>query len=196
MNFLAHAYLSFGYPELLAGNMISDFVKGRSQYAYPAGIQAGIRLHRSIDAFTDAHPATKKAQVVFRKDYRLYSGPIVDVLYDHYLATDPQVFDAGALHQFTHEVYAMLEEQRAHLPQKFLTIFYYMRSQNWLLHYAEKEGIERSLQGLVRRATFMHDHAAAYALFNKHYDMLRTCYNEFFEDVKSHALGEVRQLLE
>ena len=27
MNFLAHAYLSFSQPEILVGNMISDFVK-------------------------------------------------------------------------------------------------------------------------------------------------------------------------
>ena len=29
MNYLAHAYLSFGDPGILTGNMISDFVKGK-----------------------------------------------------------------------------------------------------------------------------------------------------------------------
>jgi acyl carrier protein phosphodiesterase len=195
MNFLAHAYLSFNDPQLLVGNMISDFVKGRSQYSYPPRVQAGIRLHRSIDAFTDAHPATREAQEVFRMQYRLYSGPIVDIIYDHYLATDENVFGGNALEPFTLRVYEMLEQQRAHLPLSFLTIFPYMRSQNWLLHYAERAGIERSLQGLVRRATYMNDHTAAYALFHTHYDHLRACYLRFFQDVKSHALGEVRQLL-
>ena len=31
MNYLAHAYLSFGDPDILAGNMISDFVKGKKK---------------------------------------------------------------------------------------------------------------------------------------------------------------------
>ena len=31
MNYLAHAYLSFNDPEILVGNMISDFVKGKKK---------------------------------------------------------------------------------------------------------------------------------------------------------------------
>jgi acyl carrier protein phosphodiesterase len=30
MNYLAHAVLSFQQPDILTGNMISDFVKGRN----------------------------------------------------------------------------------------------------------------------------------------------------------------------
>jgi acyl carrier protein phosphodiesterase len=35
MNYLAHAYLSFGEPDILAGNMISDFVKGKKNSITP-----------------------------------------------------------------------------------------------------------------------------------------------------------------
>ncbi len=35
MNYLAHAYLSFNDPEILVGNMISDFVKGKKKFDYP-----------------------------------------------------------------------------------------------------------------------------------------------------------------
>ncbi len=35
MNYLAHAYLSFNDPDVLAGNMISDFVKGKKKFDYP-----------------------------------------------------------------------------------------------------------------------------------------------------------------
>ena len=88
MNYLAHAYLSFDDPEVLAGNMISDFVKGKKKFDYPFRIQQGIMLHRLIDDFTDNHPATKEAKEFFRPDYRLYSGAFVDVVYDHFLAID------------------------------------------------------------------------------------------------------------
>ena len=53
MNYLAHAYLSFNDQEILTGNMISDFVKGKKKFDYPSRIQAGINLHRLIDNFTD-----------------------------------------------------------------------------------------------------------------------------------------------
>lgn len=65
MNYLAHAYFSFDHPQILTGNMISDFVKGRKQYDYPESIQQGIRLHRAIDAFTDEHPVTRELKKSF-----------------------------------------------------------------------------------------------------------------------------------
>src|SRR3982750_1233909 len=97
MNFLAHAYLSFNDPQILAGNMISDFVKGRDKFSFSGKIQQGIALHREIDQFTDVHPATQKAKSIFRPSYRLYSGAIMDVLYDHFLANDASVFDDDSL---------------------------------------------------------------------------------------------------
>src|SRR6202008_4422095 len=100
MNFLAHAYLSFDQPEILVGNMISDFVKGKKKFDYPANIQKGIALHRFIDSFTDEHEATKEAKEVFRPAYRLYSGAFVDVVYDHFLATDENEFTEDSLLSF------------------------------------------------------------------------------------------------
>lgn len=195
MNFLAHAYLSFNHPQVLAGNMISDFVKGKTQYDYPAKIQTGIKLHRSIDAFTDAHWATKKAAEVFRKEYRLYSGPLVDIIYDHYLANDPSVFKGDELKNFSLNVYSALEAQSFYLPQRFLSVLPYMKEQNWLWNYRKKEGIEKSFGGLVRRSAFLSDHLTAFTLFNEHYAFLQECYNHFFKDVKNHAQKELAQLL-
>jgi len=88
LNYLAHAYLSFDQPEIIVGNLISDFVKGKKKFDYPPGIQKGIALHRAIDTFTDSHPATKEAKEVFRPHYRLYAGAFIDVAYDHFLAND------------------------------------------------------------------------------------------------------------
>src|ERR1700709_705966 len=97
MNYLAHAYLSFNDPEILIGNLISDFVKGKAKYDYPERILAGINLHRAIDNFTDTHDSTRIAKEVFRPYYRLYSGAFIDVVYDHFLATDATEFSAASL---------------------------------------------------------------------------------------------------
>jgi acyl carrier protein phosphodiesterase len=92
MNYLAHAYLSFGIPAITVGNLISDFVKGKQKFTYPAAIRQGIVLHRAIDTFTDTHAITRQAKVFFREPYGLYAGPLVDVAYDHFLANDPLIF--------------------------------------------------------------------------------------------------------
>src|SRR5438128_2160817 len=145
MNFLAHAYLSFGDPEILAGNMISDFVKGSIRFGFSGKIQKGIMLHREIDEFTDLHRATKKAKEFFRPDYRLYSGAIMDVLYDHFLANDETNFTDETLKTFTLASYRQLEDQALQLPARFVQVFMYMKAENWLYNYRSKEGIRKSL---------------------------------------------------
>ncbi|HEU4470213.1 MAG TPA: ACP phosphodiesterase [Flavisolibacter sp.] len=195
MNFLAHAYLSFGHPQVLAGNMISDFVKGRAQFSFNGNIQKGIRLHRQIDEFTDTHPATAEAKQVFRPYYRLYSGAIVDIIYDHFLANDPAVFDLPGLKAFTELSYRQLEEQANELPPAFLNLLYYMKRDNWLYNYSGKPGIEKSLNGLVRRAAYLSESDTAYRLFLKDYAGLQACYDAFFPDVKQFAKREFEMLL-
>lgn len=183
MNYLAHAYLSFHQPELLVGNMISDYVKGKKKFDYSPGIQQGIELHRIIDSFTDDHAATKEAKEIFRPHYRLYAGAFVDVVYDHYLATDPLIFNHDSLEQFATDTYTMLEPYTAVFPERFARMFPYMKTQNWLYNYSNKWGIENSLHGVVRRATYLTESATAFALFNEHDAMLRKCYQTFFPEM-------------
>jgi acyl carrier protein phosphodiesterase len=187
MNFLAHAYLSFDHKDVLVGNMISDFVKGNALLQYSPGIQKGIRLHRKIDSFTDTHAITQQAKEVFRPDYRLFSGPIVDIVFDHYLANDAGAFAGEGLLRFTQNVYTVLEDYTAQLPLRFVQAFAYMRSENWLYHYQETGGIEKSLRGLVRRTSYLSESNTAYQLFLQHYSFLQQCFEGFFADVKRYA---------
>ena len=88
MNFLAHIYLSGDSRELLIGNFIGDYVKGKDYEKYPPAIQDGILLHRKIDWFTDDHSITKKAKKLVRGQYGLYAGIVIDIFYDHYLSAN------------------------------------------------------------------------------------------------------------
>jgi acyl carrier protein phosphodiesterase len=195
MNYLAHAYLSFNHPEILVGNMISDFVKGKTKFDYPPGIQNGIALHRAIDEFTDAHPATKEAKEYFRPAYRLYSGAFVDVVYDHFLALDTNEFkNLTALHYFSVNVYKILEENFSILPKSFQNLLPHMKQHNWLYNYQYIAGIEKSFGGLVQRAKYINESASAFDVFNKNYNELKDCYNIFFPTLKKFANHYVSNL--
>ncbi|MCO6497417.1 MAG: DUF479 domain-containing protein [Chitinophagaceae bacterium] len=195
MNFLAHAYLSFGEGAILAGNMISDFVKGKKKFDYSEGIQKGIALHRMIDTFTDEHPATAEAKAFFRKDYRLYAGAFVDVVYDHFLANDRSIFTSEeALYEFTQGTYALLDNFKESFPPVFSYMFGYMKKDNWLYNYKTKEGVRKSFGGLVRRAEFMDDASMAADILDKNYTELQNCYNRFFSDVHAFAKQTLMQL--
>ncbi|GAB4093105.1 acyl carrier protein phosphodiesterase [Flaviaesturariibacter terrae] len=195
MNYLAHAYLSFGDPALLAGNMIADFVKGRARHDFPAGIRAGIELHRRIDEFTDSHPATRSAKEFFRPHYRLYSAPIVDIVYDHFLANDATAFpDSAALEHFVQDTYRTLSGFAEWFPPRFARMFPYMQEQNWLYQYRHSAGIAQSLGGLARRASWMGEPQVAVALLESHHGELRACYEALAPDVKDFAKMEADAL--
>jgi acyl carrier protein phosphodiesterase len=195
MNFLAHAYLSFNEPQILLGNLISDFVKGKKKFDYPRGVQKGITLHRSIDAFTDEHEATRIARNIFRPAYRLYGGAFVDVLYDHFLATDENEFTETTLFEFSQQVYTLIDHQIEWLPGEFFLMFPYMKSQNWLFNYRTREGTARSLEGVVRRAAYLTESKTARQLFEDHYQLLQQCYRQLWVDIKPYALGQYQWLL-
>lgn len=196
MNYLAHAYLSFNHEEVLVGNLISDFVKGKKKFDYTEGIQKGIILHRSIDQFTDTHPITKKAKEVFRPCYRLYSAAFVDVVYDHFLANDEQEFTEAGLLTFSEKVYTTLDQYVNHLPDRFARMFPYMKMQNWLFNYRTKQGTERSFEGVVRRAAYLTESDTAASLFEEHYEELRQCYLKFFPDLKLFARHMYEEIID
>jgi acyl carrier protein phosphodiesterase len=196
MNYLAHAYLSFNNPEILAGNMISDYVKGKKQFDYPPIVQKGIKLHRAIDNFTDTHAATQELKSFFRPQYRLYSGAFADVVYDHFLANDVQQFNTEAdLKTFASNTYNLLENFTDIFPLPFQKMFPFMKEYDWLYNYRYAWGIEKSFGGLVRRSAYLTESAIAFEIFNQHYASMQICYNNFFADLTKFSLNYLDELL-
>ncbi|OSZ81766.1 hypothetical protein CAP35_00420 [Chitinophagaceae bacterium IBVUCB1] len=185
MNYLGHAYLSYGNAGILTGNMIGDYVKGKlALEKYPADVQQGLMLHRKIDAFADTHPANQRAKVWFRNDYGLYAGAILDTLYDHFLANDPKHFASAAdLLQFSQDTYAKLAANQQHFPERFAAMFPYMQEHNWLYNYRTLRGVQQSLGGLSRRAKHIGSIDKAYATFITQFYQLNQCYYEYMDDV-------------
>lgn len=195
MNYLGHAYLSFGDADILLGNMIGDHIKGRlALNNYPEGIQKGILLHRKIDEFADNHPATQRAKLWFREAYGLYAGAIMDTLYDHFLANDPKLFASEKdLKTFTLNVYEQIEQNTQYFPPVFAAYFPHMKEHNWLYNYRSMQGMQRALGGLARRAKHIPPIEKAYELFVGHYYQLAQCYYEFIDDVITFAKVELNR---
>jgi acyl carrier protein phosphodiesterase len=189
MNYLAHAYLSFGDEEILVGNIISDFVKGKRKFDYAPAIQKGITLHRLIDEFTDKHEATQQAKQFLKPAVGLYAGAFIDVVYDHFLANDTNEFiNEEALKKFAASTYHQLENCTNIFPEKFKLLFPYMQSQDWLFNYRTLWGTEKSFSGVARRAIYLDNAIAVFHAFETNYAALNECYHNFFPDVKKFCL--------
>ncbi len=192
MNYLAHAVLSFNDAEVLAGNMISDFVKGKKRYDFPNGIQRGIQLHRDIDQFTDEHAEVKKAREFFRPVYRLYAGAFTDVVFDHFLAV--QLHEQTNLKQLTASYYEQLDTQAHHFPAVFSNMYPHMKTHDWLYHYHLLPGIEKSFGGLMRRATYITETGSAFTLLNRHYHELGAHFTTFWPQLEAFAADRFNEL--
>lgn len=150
MNYLAHLHLGGSQPAQLLGSLYGDFVKGPLDGRWPADIEAAIRLHRRIDAFTDAHPLIHAAKARFPEARRRLAGVLLDVFFDHCLARDWEQFSDEPLQGFTGRVYGVLSVTPA-LPERLARIAPRMAAQDWLGSYREFAVLEDVLRGMSRR---------------------------------------------
>jgi acyl carrier protein phosphodiesterase len=183
MNFLGHFFLAGDSTDLIVGNFIADHIKGKKYESYPDAIAEGILMHRSIDAYTDTHDSFRKSRKRLWPKYRLYSGVIVDMFYDHYLASNWSVYSEQHLEVFARNIYEIIAANWDLLPYESKYMFPFMRNGNWLVRYAETEGIHQSLSGMARRAKYHSKMEEAVHDLRLHYDLFQEEFNEFIADI-------------
>lgn len=183
MNFLAHIYLSGDNDLVTIGNFIADGIKGKDYKKFPKDIQKGILLHREIDTYTDAHKTVRKSTKRLHKKYSHYSGVIVDILYDHFLAKNWIQYSTVPLEIYVQDFYNSLEMNYDILPDRIRKMIPYMIADNWLLSYASIEGITKVLSGMNRRTknrSGMHEAVVELEAF---YVQFETEFSQFFNEL-------------
>jgi acyl carrier protein phosphodiesterase len=188
MNFLAHICLSGDNPKIMVGNFIGDFVKGRNLLEqFEPDIAKGIELHRTIDEFTDTHPVVAQSKNRLRPTYRHYAAVIVDMFYDHLLAKNWEHYHEEPLADFAERSYKTIEAFNAILPEPVKYMMLYMKRGNWLLNYAQLEGIERALTGMARRSKYESKMEFAVNDLRENYHLFTEEFNTFFPELKQHT---------
>ena len=158
MNWLAHLYLAAYDDDALLGALLGDFVRGSSGLdAWGAIAETEIRLHRRIDAFTDAHPQVQALRGGFAPGRRRYAGIVLDVHFDHLLARDwdrwrgaPAAADMP-LDAFTARTYRVLQTRFDSLPPPLQAIAPRMAGDDWLGSYRERASVDRAVTRMSRR---------------------------------------------
>ena len=151
MNFLAHVYLSGTNDHLKIGNFMADGIHGKNFDEFPIDVQKGIRLHREIDSYTDFHPTFRQSKHRLHERYGHYSGVIIDIFYDHFLAKNFSIYSKVPLEQFVQDFYKVLDENFEILTPRFKSILPVLKQENWFLLYATVDGLTHILYMMDRR---------------------------------------------
>lgn len=190
MNFLAHIYLSGDSDEILVGNFIGDYVKGKEYLQYPVNIRKGIMLHRSIDSFTDSHPITRSSKSFVRDKYGKYSGIVIDIFYDHFLANHWPSFSDQPLNRFIHRKYSILNSNFSVFPDGVKRFFPYFVRSNWLEAYATMDGLESVLRRMAYRTSLPEFSDYAIIQLKNNYQSLSNGFVIFFREIVDYVTQE------
>src|SRR4051794_20998713 len=117
MNWLAHLFLSESSPGFRLGNLLPDLVGPEQLRGLPPDVMRGIECHRHIDAFTDRHPIVRESIGRLSGTYRRFGGILMDVFYDHFLATEWARYSKVPLDAFAADVYKSFETLPVAVPE-------------------------------------------------------------------------------
>lgn len=183
MNFLAHIFLSGNNDFIKIGNFMADGIRGNDYLNFPDDVKKGILLHRQIDTFTDSHLVYRKSKHRLHEKYGHYSGVIMDILYDHFLAKNWINYSKEKLEDFASNFYKSLFDNESILTEKTKNMLPYMYDRNWLVSYATIAGIELILFQMDYRTKHRANMQEAVVELQQFYNEFEEEFTVFFKEL-------------
>ena len=187
MNLLAHSLLGFGDEELIAGQICGDLVRGTLLTQFPRGIETGIRLHRHLDAFTDSNQDLKSARLQMHGVPLRFTGIVVDVLFDHFMAMHWSRLGDGTLAEHASYVHHALVQHHRFLPARLRHFMPVLHSERILERNVELASIEQTLARLSRRSVHFAPLAMDVARLGSLSEQLQEVFESFYPESRAAA---------
>ncbi len=195
MNFLAHLYVSTLDEDFLTGSFIADSVKGRMIELLPVAAKQGVIVHRLLDSFTDSHLAFRDGVELIRPKLGRWSGVVIDILFDHFLALKWGSFSTLRLSDFADYCYQILLQRTEWLPLQSRRILPHITKDDWLTRYSSLEFLKRVFIGMHHRTSSKSTMPMAVDTFIENYDGLSDCFDRLFPEVISYVKTEIAKLV-
>ncbi|MGB3613688.1 MAG: ACP phosphodiesterase [Elainellaceae cyanobacterium] len=188
MNFLAHLFLSHPTPESWLGNVMGDFVKGPPKAELGEVLIRGVKRHRAIDTFTDAHPNVRQSKRLISPERRRFAGIILDVGYDYFLCRHWQLYSDIPLDRFISMVHSGLEAQllqpsAAVVPPTCRYVIERMIGDDWLMSYQTLAGVGITLDRLSHRLKRQNTLCGSVEEIVAHEQALDAQFQQFFPEL-------------
>jgi acyl carrier protein phosphodiesterase len=151
VNYLAHLLLSGPDPDWRLGGLLGDFVKGPLSGERPTAIEAGIRLHRRIDALSDTHPAYRAALTQLDPQWRRYAGIALDIWFDHLLCRQWSHWHSQPVDLYCAQCWRDFRARSRYIPPRAQTFMDRAEQFKLLESYGDVQVIERTLMRVGQR---------------------------------------------
>jgi acyl carrier protein phosphodiesterase len=151
LNYLVHLFLAGTDPGLQLGALMGDFVKGPVPAGFPDKIAVGLHLHRRIDTLAQNSAHIRQSRQKLQMKFGHGRGIIIDIFYDHFLASSWGAYSPQPLPEFAEQVYQLLQENHDLLPAGLQRILPFMVEHNWLVSYQHRDVVAKALQRLAQR---------------------------------------------
>jgi acyl carrier protein phosphodiesterase len=182
LNYLVHLILAGPDHDHQLGGLMGDFVKGPIPENYPRGIAQGLHLHRRIDTFCHNNLHTRNSRNRLDPKYGHGRGIIVDIFYDHFLASAWSDYSPEPLEDFAEHVYQLLRTRQQLLPDGLKLVATRMIEQNWLVSYRHFEVVGKALHRISRRLSRPLPLADATEDLVRDEDLLKSDFREFMRE--------------
>lgn len=188
MNYVAHIHIGAHTQTSLLGNFLGDFVKG-SQLGYlPHALEQGIRLHRSVDVFTDSHPLIIETKQLFPKDLRRVSGMVIDIYFDYLLMQNWPHFSQQPYSVIFEQFYQQLETFSLPQNRYFCQLSEKLKTHRWLKEYINPETCFQAFSSIEKRLNYKIIFADnAQAFIQKNTQLLESRFNQFYPECLEHG---------
>jgi acyl carrier protein phosphodiesterase len=183
MNYLAHIYLSGDSDEIKLGNFIGDYVKGNKYQDYPEMVSFGIKMHRSIDSFTDQHADVRACNKLLKPGFGRYSGIVSDIFFDHFLAFNFPEYSAFSLRQFSSQVHAVFLSNFFLLPFQVKQFLPFLIQNKRLESYARRDTMFHVLEIMSRRTSLPSNSHWATEILDREYEQFEALFRSFFDEM-------------
>jgi acyl carrier protein phosphodiesterase len=191
MNYVAHLLCGPDDPDAFLGNFIADFVKGQTEGRFSPGICEGIRHHRMIDAFADRHEIILASRKLISPRRNRFSGAIIDIIYDHFLALSWDRYASVGFVDFVHATYDRLRSCSTPIPRAALELIEVMGREDWLSSYRTMEGLSRVFQRMSHRISRENNLGTAIEEVICNYAPLQDHFRSFFPCLLAYARPEL-----
>ena len=186
MNFLGHLYLASLHQHSLLGSILPDLCKPHDWKTLSGPIVAGCHMHQRVDRLTDAHPDFIALKSTVTKERRRFSGIILDVTLDHYLAANWSQWHDRPLRAFADACYEQLLVEVVDAPASAQRVIQHMTQHDWLYHYRQVQGIAAAFEGLSRRFRFENPLAGSEQEWHSQSVLWAPAFEKILGDIRVH----------